>query len=393
MSPDTVSVLVGGSTTFQGYPVDFGGDTVRTAVVHWRDDNFPPKLTVLDSSVANQVTVRLDSTPLGTAFVEAFVVRAPGDTLFGIGRINNPALLRITAGVSPYGIGVNPVTNQIYVGNTGGTDLTVIDGSTDAAGTPIHVGPAPNYIAVDQGLNKIYVTTDSAGASLAVVNGSTSTLLTTLDVGPTPQGLAIDQTTHRIYVAAMLNPGPHPVLIPIDATADTFLVADTVPLPSQGFGVVFNPTNGLVYVAHGNDSTVSVIDPNTHTIVQTIVVGVEPLNLAVDPGMNLVYVTLQGAGGVAIIQASTGSVTAFVPIAIAVDGIDVDPNLHRVYVGSDATQYLGVFDNGPQGLQPAILLPVGLSYTDPPRRVAYNPATGRVYAPMLATGVVTRLRY
>ncbi len=147
------------------------------------------------------------------------------------------------------------------------------------------------------------------------------------------------------------------------------------------------------YVAHDGDTTVSVIDPATHTIVQTIVVGATPTTLAVDPGMNLVYVTVNGANKVAIIRASTGVVTDSVS-ASQPDGIAVDPNLHRVYVG---TTYiyggLAVFDNGAAGPQPARYIPVAQTAYDNPVRVAYNGANGKVYAVMPSFNHITRLQF
>ncbi|HTR19833.1 MAG TPA: invasin domain 3-containing protein, partial [Gemmatimonadales bacterium] len=190
--PDTVSGLVGGATTFVGHALDQGSDTVSNAAIHWRIDGIP-HLTITDTSVVRQVTVRLDSTPLGQAAVTAFVVRGPGDTVFGLGNVVNPVARRLGVGSNPIGIAANSVSNRVYVANIAGTDLSVIDGATDAVGSPIHVGPNPNYIAIDEGLNKLYVTTDSGGASLAVVDGATGALLTTLDVGssPPPQGVAV----------------------------------------------------------------------------------------------------------------------------------------------------------------------------------------------------------
>ncbi len=395
-TPFSDTLLVGETATFKAAALDLGGDTVRALAVHWRIDETPPHLSIIDSAVANQITVRLDSTPFGQTGATAFAVRAPGDTLFGFAYVFNPAQLRIDVGAVPFGIAVNDATNRVYVANSSSGDVSVIDGATDAVTTTIHVGFAANFIAVDPVLNKIYVTTDSAGASLAVVDGTTNTLVKTLDMGTTPQGIAVDPVNHVVYVATQINPGPHPLLVPIDATVDTALVDDTVSLPSAGKGVAFNPVNRMVYIAHDGGSTVSVIDPATHTIVQTIGVGSTPTTIAVDPtmgAMGLVYVTVNGTNNVAIIQASTGVVTDSVA-ASQPDGVAVDPNLHRVYVG---TTYiyggLAVFENGPGGPQPVRYIAVAQTAYDNPVRVAYNGANGKVYAVMPSFNHITRLQF
>ncbi|HXL33553.1 MAG TPA: hypothetical protein VN953_01405, partial [Gemmatimonadales bacterium] len=157
-SPFSDTLLVGETATFRAAVLDVGGDTIRGMTVHWRIDEAPPHLSIIDSSVVNQVTVRLDSTPYGQTAATAFVVRAPGDTLFGSAYVFNPAQLRIDVGAVPFGIAVNAATNRVYVANASSGDVSVIDGATDAVTTTIHVGFAANFIAVDPGLNKIYVT-------------------------------------------------------------------------------------------------------------------------------------------------------------------------------------------------------------------------------------------
>ena len=395
VTPNSVNLRVGDTTTFAAVSFDQGGDTVRAAAVHWREVEVPAHLTFTDTSVVNHVTVRVDSTPVGGQdAVDAFFVRAPGDTVFGSGNIASPALLRVTVGSAPDGIGVDATSNRVYVANGNDGTLSVINSATDAVATTISVGIGANQVGVDPGLNRTYVTTDSVGASLAIVDGSTGTLVKTLDLGASiaPQGVAVDEFSHQIYVAAM---NPTPFLYHIDATLGDQIV-DSIPLPSQGFGVAFNPVNAMVYVAHFNDSTVSVVNPATHSIVQTITVGLNPLDVAVDPAMNLVYVSTQnggGSGGVAVIQASTGIETGFVPV-FAAYGLAVDPNLHRVYVGTSyAFGGLTYFDNGLSGLQPTQNLYIAQSSNDNPQRVAYNGANGKVYTVHLSFNHVTRLAF
>jgi len=164
-------------------------------------------------------------------------------------------------------------------------------------------------------------------------------------------------------------------------------------LPSSGMGVAFNAGNNRVYVAHNNGNTVSVIDPATHTIVQTITVGATPTTIAVDPGANLVYVTVNGTNNVAIIQGATGTVTDSVSVSQP-EGIAVDPNLHRVYVGTTYVYGgLAVFENGPGGLGPARYLPTSTSQYDNPVRVAYNGANGKIYAVMPSFNHILRLQF
>ncbi len=47
----------------------------------------------------------------------------------------------------PVGVAVNPVTNQIYVANTGSASVTVIDGTTNVVTATVNVGANPGNLA------------------------------------------------------------------------------------------------------------------------------------------------------------------------------------------------------------------------------------------------------
>src|SRR4051812_40146021 len=50
----------------------------------------------------------------------------------------------VTVGGAPFGIGVNPVTNRVYVTNAGSNSVTIIDGATSTVvGSPVMVGATP----------------------------------------------------------------------------------------------------------------------------------------------------------------------------------------------------------------------------------------------------------
>src|SRR5579863_9209900 len=58
----------------------------------------------------------------------------------------------VKTGKSPSSVTVNPVSNKIYVANRASSDITVIDGETNAA-TTVKVGFDPRAIAVNEVTN------------------------------------------------------------------------------------------------------------------------------------------------------------------------------------------------------------------------------------------------
>lgn len=98
----------------------------------------------------------------------------------------------------------------------------------------------------------------------------------------------------------------------IDPTLDN--VVATIPITGSGpsatpIGVGVNPTNGLVYVTdfgsqgyYTSGNSVSVIDPTTNTVTDTIGVGLQPLTTFVDAASGNAYVVNSSSDTVSVIH-------------------------------------------------------------------------------------------
>lgn len=101
----------------------------------------------------------------------------------------------IGAGNRPVATAVNPVTNKIYVANTGSNSVTVIDGASNST-TTVATGARPTAIAIDSVRNNIYVA-NRQGHSVTVIDGLTQGKAT-VAVGSFPVGLAVNPVTNRV---------------------------------------------------------------------------------------------------------------------------------------------------------------------------------------------------
>jgi len=78
-----------------------------------------------------------------------------------------------------------------------------------------------------------------------------------------------------------------------------------------GIGVFDDDTN-RIYVANGNDNTVSVIDGATHTVIgKPITVGKYPIGIGVNDLTNTIYVTNAADNTVSVINANHIQVLSF----------------------------------------------------------------------------------
>ena len=94
---------------------------------------------------------------------------------------------------------------------------------------------------------------------------------------------------------------------------------------------------GRIYVADGNDETVSVINGRKDTVTSTIGVGNGPDAVAVSPRTGKIYVTNTNisdgsAGTVSVISGRTGTVTGTIPVGRGPAGVAVSPRTGKIYV-------------------------------------------------------------
>ncbi len=95
---------------------------------------------------------------------------------------------------------VNPVTNKIYVVNSGiqlapGNTVTVIDAANNNSTTTVTVGTFPVAVAVNASTNQIYVASFSSN-NVTVIDGATNST-TAVGVGTTPIDIAVNPVMTR----------------------------------------------------------------------------------------------------------------------------------------------------------------------------------------------------
>ena len=242
---------------------------------------------------------------------------------------------------------VDPVTNTVFVTNSGestpGT-VSVIDGNscngTDQSGcaaqpeAAVSVGDGPSGIGVNPVTNTIYVTNTGFGGpvpdghTVSVVDGarcragdlSGCTSIGTVPVGLGPINLTIDPTTNTVYLGdTYADTAGHGFITVLngatcDAADQSGCGSDAHPIVTVGadpIGYAVDPNNHSVYVTNASDDTVSVIDDTNCNAKPsagcknpppTIAVPGSPSWPVVDPATHTIYVVDQADNNVAVLN-------------------------------------------------------------------------------------------
>jgi YVTN family beta-propeller protein len=318
-------------------------------------------------------TVDTGGTPIAAAANRAtnqiYVANYTGNNVTVIDGATN-STTTVTAGQSPYDVRVNPLTNKIYVSNFCGNDpscvsngtVTVIDGATNHT-TTVNVGLAPYQAAVNTVTNKIYVA-NSGGNTVTVIDGATNQT-SNVTVGNRPQGLAVNTVTNKIYVP---NSADNTVTVIDGATLATTLVA----AGGDPVEVAVNSVTNQIYVANNSGNTVTVIDGATNNT-STVNVDLNPAWLAVNQVTNQIYVANFGSNTVTVIDGATLNPTS-VTVGNSPSMVVVDPVTNKIYVANYADGTMTMIDGATNN---TTTLAVG----NTPGAIEANVVTNKVYVP------------
>jgi len=232
----------------------------------------------------------------------------------------------------PDGIGVNYLTNHIYVAIPSTDEsydyLSIINGAKDTVVTTLKIPAVAQNVAVDLVRNLVYVGgsyTDKNGNQqnqVVVIDGKLKKQKALIKVSTTTglgiEGLAVDPFTGDLYIS--------------DASDDTIdivrkghtKVGVEIPVAQDPYGIAVNPYTSQAYVALSN-GTVDVIDTLTNTITTSTSIGGTNAGVAVNVATGNVFVT-NNAFGISTtgVLDRNGNVLADIPVGDTPFGIDVD---------------------------------------------------------------------
>ena len=212
------------------------------------------------------------------------------------------------AGFGAYGVGVDDVTNTVWVTNTRANAVSVY---SQADGTLLKVlpyeGSHTREVVIDGTLGKAFVSNVNTG-DISVIDTRTyavKNVKLSAEAGSRPTGLALDPVNKRLYVADL---GKN-TLVVMDTAADAIVA--TYPLGVVGASSVgLDVPAGKAYVTSQQSAELSVVDLKTGAVTARIETGLGALSVSVDPATHTVYVSNRGAGTVTVVDGTSNKVVA-----------------------------------------------------------------------------------
>ena len=229
----------------------------------------------------------------------------------------------------PLSLSYDPVNHKVYCGTNTQNLVTVIDAAQDTVVANVEIGSCSPTLCFNPEGNCTYAA-GSDQAAITAIGGESDTIEAVIAFGACyPGPLCYNTTNNRLYCLDYRKG----LLFVIDGDSNRVLKA--LKTRSTYYGsdtLIWSQASNKVYIANSGDSTVSILDCASDSIVATVGTGKSPQALCcTDDGR--VYVANHEGGSVAVIDGSGDSVLVVLPVGDYPGSLCYYRTDSKVYVG------------------------------------------------------------
>lgn len=289
-----------------------------------------------------------------------------------------PKVIATIRSTGPIGvIGVNPVTNQVYFINSGTDDgsVGVLDAAANQIITRIRIGRLPSSLSINPRKNRIYVP-NFRDSTLSVINGRSNRVLSTTRVGFLPDTAAASTRTGQVYVTSAAG-----TVSVVDGVTNK--VRKTLRIGGRPSQIVIDERTNRVYITNTVQSSVTVVNGRTQSILATIKVGRNPVILpALNPATQRLYVANNLSRFLSVVDCRTNKLLRNIPLGRLQSEVTLNPRTKRVYVSSAQVEGAGklfVLSGTTHRVSATLALPTSSN-------MLINPATNHLFISDLDKG-------
>jgi len=239
---------------------------------------------------------------------------------------------------------LDPAGSRLYVANTGGDRVDVLDCRSGTYLRSIANLPGVAGVLIDSEKDLLF-TSDRAAARVSILRVSDEAILGHVAVDPRPNGLAFDPDAGNLYSFNLGEPAGTNCTASV-VSVDARRVVATLPLPGRPRWAVFDGKTRCVYANISDPAVIAVIDADSLAITRSISVpaaGPHGLALVEGPDGSSLWCAADG-GQLVVLEPKFGASSAILPLPGAPDVVMHDRDLQRLYVAVGSPGTVTVFD-------------------------------------------------
>ncbi len=223
----------------------------------------------------------------------------------------------------PSSVAINQTTGRVYAVLAAEHALVVIDANSDRILSKLNAGPHPYNLAIDERLNRVYVS-NTFSDIVSVVHGDTNAV-DSLHLG-SEDDLLVDGKTSHLFLISYEDPN----LKIFDPTTGR---VDKVEIGEHVWALDLSKETGTVYVTRVGAAQLVAIDERTHEK-RVATVGAIPCALGLDEAAHRLFVVNYGDGTVTTLDTTSLQTLATAQVGSRPQSIVVSPEQHSIYIAS-----------------------------------------------------------
>ena len=240
------------------------------------------------------------------------------------------------------------------------------------------------FIPVKSNAQLIY-STNRNSASSTVISVPTNTVVTTIPLNDRPYGVAVSRINNKVYIGHF---GANNISV-IDPCSNT--VVNTINGAGTSVtGIAVSPDGQRLYACSYGSNIIKVYNAVTYAFITNITVGTlsvtAPVGIIVSPDNARVYVSLFDEDKIAVINAVTNTVLTYYNTDLRPLGLDISNDGTKLYASCQNTNTLIVFNTGTGARIATIVL--GPVITEGAKGVTLNHANTACYVAMHDVGTL-----
>jgi YVTN family beta-propeller protein len=297
-----VVLLVGAATAFVWWR--------RIFVSNYRSDT----VSVVDPASAREVkAIPMEHGPMGLALRGGAIPQvAVANSTANYVTLVDPRSLdvigTVPVGKGPEFIGFSPDGTLLYATSPYDLSLTVFDMVHNRpAGDPISFDRRPGALAVAADGSRVYVLLKDPRGEVVAIDAASRTIIGSVAVGRSPTGVALSGDGTRLLAASFDDS----TISVVDTK--TLTVVATIAAPT-GMGLIAHPSRPLVFSLASFEDTIAVVDFASGAVAATFDEGQWPTYGTISPDGHTLYVPNEDSDNLAVIDADTHAVTVRIAV-------------------------------------------------------------------------------
>ena len=332
--PGDVTTAVSFSGSGANVIYSWTGSSTSTGLAGSGTGPVPAFTTINNGSLVVNDTITVSAAQHGFVYVP----ESSGNLVKVIDGSADTLITTVPTGAGPLGVAISLDGSRVYVGNANDSTITVINGIYNTVTDTIHAVDRVFGLCMSPDGSKLYASCYGSD-SVCVINTATNTVTGIIPGMNGPTGVCISPDGSKLYVC---NSGTNTVSV---ISTSTNSVTATVPVGAYPYGIAISPDGSTVYVANLDDTSLSVISTASNNVTADINVGPSPRCVSAGPDGSRVYVSNAIAHAVYVINTSNNTITDTIN-AYHVTGVSVSPDGGLLYVVcSDTTSVINTATN------------------------------------------------